>query len=246
MKINYEQRFWEIDFVRGIAIIMMILFHLLYDLNFFNIYKINLYSGYFLLFAYIGGTIFISLVGISLSLSYSRIKRTFSKKQILFKNLLRGLKILGLGMIITLVSWLYLKQGFIIFGVLHCIGLSIILSYPFLRLRYLNLFFGIILILCGVILKNYIFNFYWLIWLGFTPYTFYTVDYYPLLPWFGVVLVGLFLGNTFYPNYKRKIIIKDFSSIAPLRILTFLGRNSLIIYLLHQPILIGILYLFLL
>jgi len=242
---NIIQRFWEIDLLRGIAIIMMIIFHFLYDLNFFGIYKISLYTGYWLIYAYIGGTIFFSLVGISLSLSYNRIKNSVTKKQVFTKYMQRGLKIFGLSMVITLGTWIYLTNGFIVFGALHCIAVSILLSYPFLKLRYPNLILGVILILCGIILKNFNFDFYWLLWLGFSPSTFYTVDYYPILPWFGVILLGIFVGNVLYPEYKRKFRLKDLSSFRITKILSFLGRHSLIIYLIHQPIMIGIIHLLL-
>lgn len=246
MKTNIHQRFWEIDLLRGIAVVMMILFHFLFDLNFFGIYKLSLYTGYFLIYAYIGGILFFSIVGVSLSLSYTRVEDTLTKKQLCKKYLLRGLKIFGLGIVITLATWIYLNEGFIVFGALHCIGICIILSYPLLKLRYLNLTLGIILILSGLILKNFTFNFYWLFWLGFTPSPFYTVDYYPLLPWFGFVLTGIFLGNSYYKNHKRNFHLRDLSVFLPIRLFSFLGRNSLIIYFLHQPILIGLIHLLLL
>ncbi len=69
------------------------------------------------------------------------------------------------------------------------------------------------------------------------------LDYFPILPWFGLVLVGIFLGNTLYRDYKRRFPIKDVSNHPISRAFIFLGRNSLIIYLLHQPILIAVLYL---
>lgn len=243
---NIEKRFWEIDLLRGIAVVMLIFFHSLYDLNFFGICKLNLYSGYFLIYVYSGGTLFLMLVGISLALSHSRAKKTFTKKQLQLKYLQRGLKIFGLGIIITLATWVYLDKGFIVFGVLHCIGLSIILAYPFLELRHQNLILGIILILIGILLKKFTFDFYWLIWLGLTPAQFYTIDYFPLLPWFGVVLVGIFIGNSLYPNYKRQFDLKDLSKHRVIHLFCFLGHHSLIIYFLHQPILIGVIHLLLL
>jgi len=224
---------------------MMFFFHFLYDLNFFGIYKISLYSGFFLIYAYTVGSIFLLLVGLSLSLSYNRIKNNLTKKQVFTKYLQRGFKIFGLGMVITLGTWIYLHNGFIVFGVLHCIGISILLSYPFLKLRYPNLILGIILILFGLQLNNFTFDFYWLLWLGFTPSTFYTVDYYPILPWFGVVLLGIFIGNTLYPEYKRKFLLVDLSTLKIVKILSFLGRHSLVIYLIHQPIMIGFIHLIL-
>ena len=239
-------RFWEIDLLRGIAIILMIIFHILYDLNYFDIYKLSLYSGYFLIYVYLNASLFIVLVGISLSLSYSRAKTTLTKKELQLKYLLRGLKIFGLGIIVTLATWIYLKDGYVIFGVLHCIGISIILAYPFIKFRYPNLILGMVLIFSGIIVKTLTFDFYWLVWLGFTPPQFYTVDYFPLLPWFGVVLVGIFIGNSLYHKNKRRFRMKDLSQSIFVRFFCFLGRNSLIIYFLHQLIIVGLIYLFLL
>ncbi len=239
-------RFWEIDFLRGIAIIMMIIFHILFDLVFLDIFKINLHSGFILLFLHSIGSIFLLLVGISLSLSYSRIKNVLSKSQIWLKFIKRGVMIFCLGLIITLLTWFILPDGFIIFGVLHCIGLSIIFSIPFLKFKFINLFFGIILVLIGLVLKTMIFNFDWFLWLGFVPYRFYTIDYFPILPWFGVVLIGIFLGNIFYTDYKRNFHINDFSRFKFVKLICFLGRNSLFIYFVHQPLILSLIYLIIL
>ena len=144
-------RFWEIDFLRGIAIILMIIFHFLYDLNYLNIFNFSLYSGYILIYVYLVGIIFFLLVGISLTLSYSKVKETLTKNKLIFKYLIRGLKIFSLGLIITIITFLFLEKGFVVFGVLHCIGISIIFSYPFLKFRYLNFIFGLILICIGIL-----------------------------------------------------------------------------------------------
>jgi uncharacterized membrane protein len=235
-------RFWEIDFLRGIAVVMMIVFHFFYDLNFFSIYEIDLHSGYFPLVLYPIGATFLLLVGISLSLSYSRIEDNENKKQLQLKFILRGSKIFGLGLLITLVTWIYLRDGFVVFGILHCIGLSIILAYPFLRFKIRNLIIGILLISVGIYLKTLTFDFGWVLWLGFRPSQFYTVDYFPILPWFGVVLIGIFVGNTLYPAHKRRFKLKDVSRIIFAKFFCYLGRHSLIIYCIHQPIIIVILH----
>jgi len=235
-------RLWEIDFLRGIAVVMMIVFHFLYDLNFLSIYEINLYSGPFLLFLYPIGTTFLLLVGISLSLSYSRIEDNENRRQLQLKFILRGSKIFGLGLLITLITWIYLQSGFVLFGILHCIGLSIILAYPFLKFKIRNLIIGILLVSMGLYLKTLTFNFGWMFWLGLRPSQFYTVDYFPILPWFGIVLIGIFIGNTVYPSHKRRFKLKDISRIRFAKFFCFLGRHSLIIYFLHQPVILVLLY----
>ena len=243
LKQDLKKRFWEIDFLRGIAIVLMIIFHFVYDLNYFGIYNSNLRSGFLFYLGCSASIIFILLVGISLSLSFSRLRniKTIQKKSHI-KYLKRGMKIFSWGLIITLITWIFLKEGFIFFGILHFIGISIIIAYPFLKYSYLNLLVGIIVIIIGVYLRNFTFDFNWLVWLGFIQKGSYTFDYYPVLPWFGLVLIGLFIGNTIYQNYERKFNLPDLSSFHSIRAFCFLGRYSLFIYLIHQPILIIILY----
>jgi len=159
------------------------------------------------------------------------------------KYLKRGIKIFCWGLAITLVTWIFFRQEFIIFGVLHFIGLSIILAYPLLKYKWQNLALGAFFIAAGFYLKTLAFNFSWLMWLGFIPKYLYTLDYFPLLPWFGVVLTGLFFGNLFYKNNKRIFRIADWSKNYAARFFSFLGRHSLFIYLVHQPALIGLIYL---
>ena len=241
-----DGRLWEIDLLRGLAIIIMILFHFLYDLNHYSLAKIRLYSGPIVYVAYITASVFIILVGIALTISYSKAQQSMSKKEIKLKFLRRGIMILLLGMIVTVVSWIYIPERFIIFGILHCIGVSIIISLPFIRLRVGNLILGFLLIGIGSYLKLLTFDFNWLIPLGFLPRRFFTIDYFPLLPWFGVVMIGMAIGNFIYPNAKRQYHLKDRSCYLIVKSLCFLGRHSLIIYFLHQPILVGLIFLLLL
>ena len=80
----------------------------------------------------------------------------------------------------------------------------------------------------------------WLLPLGVVPEGIFMPDYRPLLPWFGVVLLGVFAGNLFYGTGKRTAGLAG-RMPPPARPLTFLGRHSLFIYLVHQPILVGLL-----
>ena len=245
MNYNLKKRFWEVDSLRGLAIVMMVTFHFVFDLDYFGIYSFNISSGFWWLFARITAFIFIFLVGVSLSLSYSRttlLNNYGTEKKLFLKYLKRGLKIFSYGLIITIASWIFIREGFIVFGILHLIGLAIIFEYVFIKRTYTNLLLGIIFIAAGIYLTGFRFDFYSLLWLGFTPNNFYTVDYFPILPWLGVVSIGLFFGNMLYKNYIRQFKLPDLSNYRLIKASDFLGRHSLLIYFIHQPIIITLLY----
>ncbi|MFC1655420.1 heparan-alpha-glucosaminide N-acetyltransferase [Patescibacteria group bacterium] len=243
MSKDLNNRFWEIDFLRGIAIVSMVIFHAAFDLNYFDVLEIGIHGGFWSIFGKSVFVLFFVLVGISLSLSYSRAKIT-NKTNLFSKYLKRGLKVFFWGLIITLVTWIFMRQGFVLFGVLHFIGLSIILAYPLMKFSYANLFLGLVVIVGGLLLSAYSFSSPWLIWLGFKPEGFYSIDYFPILPYFGIILIGIFIGKKLYTNYERKFSMKNLASHHLIKSFSFLGKNSLLIYLIHQPILILMLLLF--
>jgi uncharacterized membrane protein len=236
-------RFWEVDFLRGCAIVLMVLYHLVFDLNYFAFYDIDISSGFWLAAARAAASSFLLLVGLSLTLSHSR-ARLLGLEEAYFSRLLkRSAWILSLALGISVVTYLFIGKGFIVFGVLHLIGLSLLLAYPFLRLQKANFIFGLLFILFGLYLQNISVGFPWLLWLGLAPTGFYSVDYFPVFPWFGVILMGMGLGDRLYPGYRRRITMPDFAGSSFVRVLAFLGRNSLAIYLVHQPVIIFFLYL---
>lgn len=239
-----RERFWEVDLIRGIALLMMITYHLIYDLYYFGNYGIDANSGVWLILGRSTAILFITIVGVSLSLSYARVKDDLSTNEILIKYVKRGGFIFSLGLLITIATYLFLKgEGYVRFGILHLIGVAVILSVPLLRYKYVNLVGAGVVIVTGFYLADLSFSFNWLLWLGFRPEGFHTVDYFPILPWFGLVLLGIFIGKLLYPEYSRMIKIPDLSRKKPIRFVSFIGQNTLIFYLVHQPILISVLYL---
>jgi len=243
---DLNKRFWEIDVLRGLAILLMVIYHLIFDLTFFGIFSFNLSSGVLWWFARAVAFIFLFLVGVSLTLSYTRTHlqgQKHGEKRLFSKYFKRGVKIFSLGLLVTLATWMFIPEDFIVFGVLHFIGIAIILEYPFLNKKYLNLILGLIFISTGFVLAQFTVSYPWLLWLGLKPAGFITVDYFPLLPWLGVVSLGLFTGKILYPDYKRRFQLPDLSKNPSIGIFSFMGRHSLLIYLLHQPLLILILYL---
>lgn len=236
-------RFWEVDLLRGVAIVLMVIYHLVFDLNYFAVYDIEVSSGFWLAVARLTASLFLLLVGLSLTLSHSRAQLLGQEDRFRLRLLTRSAWILGLALGITLVTYFFIGRGFIVFGVLHLIGLSLLLAYPFLRMHKANIIFGLLFILLGIYLQNISVGFPWLLWLGLAPPDFYSVDYFPVFPWFGVILVGMGLGGLLYPGYLRRIPVHDLSILLFVRALAFLGRNSLAIYLVHQPVIIALLYL---
>jgi uncharacterized membrane protein len=224
-------RYWEIDATRGIAVLMMIVYHFLFDM---------FYSSYrsFYWFAILTASLFIVVSGISLSISYSRGAK--------FKKFLnRGLKLLILGGVITLMSYLFLDSGFILFGILHFFGVSSILIYPFLKhsKNPTMMLLGVVVAIVGFWFLSMTVDVEYLFWLGLLPARFYTFDYFPIFPWFGLMLIGVFMGSQLYPDGKRIFKARKIDNVLS-RALQFFGRNSLVIYFIHQPIILLLLSVF--
>jgi len=227
--------------LRGMATILMVFYHLVWDLNYFGALKPIMFLRPWRWFAHSIATIFIFVLGISLVLSYTRPGQAVRFQ----KYLRRGGKIFAIGLIITLITYLFLGQEFVVFGVLHLIGFSIIAAYPFLPYRHcrVSLIVGVVSIGLGIYLDGQVSPTPWLMWLGVSQAGRSMVDYYPVLPWFGVALVGIYAGHALYPGGTPRFPLPDKSGTPVVRGLSFLGRHSLFIYLIHQPILLGILIL---
>ncbi|ACL17126.1 DUF1624 domain-containing protein [Methanosphaerula palustris] len=232
-------RYWEIDLLRGIAVLAMILYHFLFDLAFFSIMPVQVETGFWRYFALATASLFVLLAGLSVTISAARAEQRSGAGWPYCRLVRHGLTVFSCGLLVTLVTYLFLGDLAILFGILHLIGISILLSLLFLRFKHLNLLFGLLCIGAGQVVAG-INGPLWLLWTGIHPADFASVDYTPLLPWFGVILIGLWCGRMLYPGGQR-----GFRSLPPAPQLAepilFIGRHSLFIYLIHQPILVGIL-----
>jgi uncharacterized membrane protein len=180
-----------------------------------------------------GGVIFLVLSGICATLGSGPVKR--------------GLLVFGCGLLISAVTLgMYLlgfaDRGIIIyFGVLHCLGACMVL-WPVFRgcPAWLLAVLGGAMAAVGLYLVNGVrIGAWWLVPLGVPCYGFLSSDYFPLLPNLGYFLLGAVLGRTVYRN-KESLLPKGNDRNPILRFLCWCGRKSLWIYLLHQPVLVGI------
>ena len=239
-------RLWQVDALRGIAIVMMVVYHLMWDLRGLAGYDINVYTGFWHSWQQVTANLFIGIVGVSLTLSYGRARKKGGKSSARWgQYAMRGAVVFSWGLVVSIVTYAFDPSHYVRFGILHLIGFSIIIAYPFLRFRWFNLILGILLLLLGRIIPLFGLENPWLGWLGLTASSRPAFDYFPLIPWFGVVLIGIFIGNTFLRNGAGTPTMNRHGDESPTtsRLLRLLGQNSLLIYLIHQPILIIVLVL---
>jgi uncharacterized membrane protein len=235
---HVPSRFPELDIARGIAVIMMVVFHITFDLNYLGIVPLPVSEGGLRLLALTTAGLFLFIVGISLSVSAAHAREVLSRRDFILKYVRRGAFIFLLGLGITFVTWLLLPQGIVLFGILHLIGLAIMLSPLYTGRYWANLFLGAVIVALGSVVAG-LRGSSLLLWVGIQPPSFYSIDYTPIFPWLGIVLLGVFFGMTIYPRGRRP---DSFSQVSS-RPLQFLGRHSLAIYLIHQPVIIGTLLL---
>lgn len=233
-------RFWEVDALRGLAVVMMVIYHFVFNLYYFGVTDMIFTNPFWFYFQRTTATLFILLVGVSLALRQERslIRPTY---WVLAK---RGLQLVGWGLVISTITWFALGPNFYVrFGILHFIGVSILLAYPFLRWRWVNVGLGIMMIALGIWLQQFRFDPPWsyLFWLGLEPVNHSSVDFFPFVRWFGVVLIGIAMGNWLYAKGERHFPLIDLPLAPPIFALRWMGRYALSIYLLHQPILLVLL-----
>jgi uncharacterized membrane protein len=228
-----SERFIEIDLLRGIAIALMVAFHLLWDLDYYGLSPLDKHIYWY---STICPVLFFSIVGISLMLS----ARHKTKNQLI----LRGAIILAIGIIISEISKLIIPDRPVTFGVLHCIGLSMIIGAFFVNnKKTIQVYAASVFIALGWFME---------LWQVQSPNILQlaigihqanlwqsTVDYFPMFPWFGIVLMGMAVGNVLYKDGKRQFPFPDLSKYVPARFMSWVGKHSLAIYLAHQPIIAG-------
>jgi len=225
-------RIAAIDALRGAALCMMIVYHFLFDLNWFAFIRADFdHDPFWLGFRGIIVSSFMLLVGLSLLLA--------RRAGVTPRRFWRRIALIAFcAILVSIASYLTFPQTFITFGILHCIAVASVLAWPATRFPGVALLTGAAIVVIGNLVALPPFDSPWLQWVGLTTRKPATEDYVPLLPWLGVVMIGIGLGNWLSVRQFRPL--RPLSRFAP-RWLTWLGRHSLLVYMLHQPVLIGLL-----
>lgn len=249
-----KKRIWELDFIRGICILLMIMDHTLYDLAF--IFRSQWFAGeeasgfwYWLSDLARNGYFPLSLRDIIWSMAVftfifmSGISCSFSHS-----NLKRGLRLAAVALILSGFTWGMdwfsgqENQLTIRFGILHMLATSILLYCLFRRFgQIIMVLIGLIAIACGVYFSYIPLNttMDYMAILVHSTADFHSADYFPLLPWFGFFLIGAAIGPWLYQERRSHFPRQE--KQRWIRPVIFIGRNSLVFYLIHQPVVYGIL-----
>ena len=233
------QRIALLDVARGIALVAMAIYHFAWDLEFFGwLLPSTTLTGGWLYFARSIATSFLFLVGVSLVLAHQHnIRwRSFGK---------RFAQIAGAALLISIATWFAVPNGFIFFGILHAIALFSLFGLLFVRAHWgVMALAGLLVLVINWTVAHPIFAEPALWWVGLAPVAPPANDYVPTFPWLAPVLFGMatskWLRNR---NLWSKIAAQEVPQTLE-RPLSFFGRHSLVFYLAHQPILIGIVWTF--
>ena len=247
------ERYWEIDTIRGIAILGMIFFHTLAALVMFHvIVETDTFLKYYNSYVF-GTAIFVILAGVAMILRHERMQKKGLTDRDYYVTLVnRAILLFGISMLITLVTWIAYRvfmdsNDCIVFGFLHMLSISMLIAIPLLRFKKWNLLFGLAIISIGVFFIPNFTSPIWLFPLGIhsPEFLLHTPDYFPLFPWTGVLLLGVGLGNVFYPNGIRGFTL-NYKPGKVLQAMAKLGNGTvtLFIYIIHMPVIFAILWIF--
>lgn len=224
-----------IDVVRGVAIAGVVVYHLVWDLDFTGLAAtgISRQLAWTLLARTLAGT-FMLLVGVSLFLAHRNGMR--------WRAFGRRLGVLALAALaISVVTRLVFPQTFIYFGILHSIAAASLMGVFVLRLPAMfNILAGITIIVLPFIFRDAWFDPRWLAWIGFAEQVPPSNDFVPIFPWAGLTLLGIGVANFALAQSAEGWLNKHEPSGGTVNLLAWLGRHSLAIYLIHQPILLSI------
>lgn len=238
------RRLWEIDVLRTVAMVLMVVFHVVYDINFLTPdVDVDPYRGGWRVVQVVCGSTFLTVVGLSFWVAHARgVARGLDAPARWRAQLPRALEILGAALLVSLATRVALgPDDMVRFGILHLIAALLLLVLPaIVRLGPWNVLIGVGLLVTGLQLDVQS-SMPGAMAFGFEPPES-GVDWYPLLPWGGAAAFGLALGAVLYPDGRRGPLLRGLPRDSPLTSrLGAPGRHSLPFYLVHQPVLIVLL-----
>lgn len=229
-----KTRFLELDLLRGVAVIGMIIFHFFFILNFYEVVENEMFSGWWQIFAQFVRFSFLGLVGIGMAISYQGIlARGGGKWRAILRQWRRAFVVLVCALLVSTATYIYIPENFVRFGILHLIAVSIFLWSFFVEWKWPVLILVIACFWLGGWLGNDV------VFDGILPwFRVDALDYFPLFPWIGVVGGGIFIGHLFYSTKSKWTGLKWPVAFWPIRVLSMFGKKALLIYLLHVPIIV--------
>ncbi|WP_235897482.1 heparan-alpha-glucosaminide N-acetyltransferase [Neoaquamicrobium microcysteis] len=235
---NDKRRLEAIDFARGAALVAMAIYHFAWDLEFFGYAPPGMTAeGGWKLFARGIASSFLFLVGVSLYLAHANGIRWASFRR-------RFIMVAGAAAAISLITWFAVPGAFIFFGILHQIALASLLGLAFLRWpAWATVLAALAVIAAPHFLRSTLFDHPAFWWLGLSSVNPRSNDYVPLFPWFAAVLLGIAAAGL----ATRAGLFARLRALALprwTRPVQTAGRHSLLVYLVHQPVLIGLIWLF--
>ena len=233
-------RLWEVDAVRTAAIAMRVAYHAAYDVHqLAPTVDIDPFSGGWRALQVACGSTFLFVVGVSLAISNGRARARGLRGWPLYRrHLRRAGEVAAAALLVTVVTLIALGDDYVRFGILHCIAVAMVVGPLLLRLGWWNVPLGVAAIVTGIRLDDTTSSDVpGLLVLGVPPHDG-AVDWYPLLPWLGPALIGLAVGRALYPAGRRGPWGARLPEPRHARSLGFPGRHALLIYLVHQPVLL--------
>ncbi len=229
-----SQRIAALDLLRSAALLGMASYHFVYDLQMHGLVPPGFaVQGFFYWHARTVASTFLLLAGLGIWLSHGAGIRWPAFWR-------RMAKVGGAAALVSVATYIALPDWWIFFGILHCIALGSLLALPFLRLPALvTLAAGAFVVWASYALATPAMNAPLLRFIGLHTIPTMTVDFEPLFPWFGPILIGLGLGRL-GSRFGLWNWLARWNAPGWVRALGWPGRHSLAVYLLHQPILFGL------
>jgi len=228
-----------IDIARAVALFAMAIYHFAWDLEFFNYVERGLTgSGGWKIFARTIASSFLFLVGVSLVLAHGRTIRWRP-------FLIRLAQVVAGAVAITVVTFFVTPNSFVFFGILQLIAAASLLGLLFIRLPWLvTAFAAVVTVALPFAISHPVFDPKWLAWIGFYQTPPFSNDFIPIFPFFGAVLAGIAAARFALAHSVFDRMRGWNPSLRPMWRLGVLGRHALLFYLLHQPILFGMVFVF--